>query len=1470
MASVDGAQHVTRKYQEEMLNESVKRNIIVVLDTGSGKTLIAALRLKLEVERQASLGTRKVSWFLVPTVALCQQQSDVLKKILPCGVDYISGGKEPDKWTNPALWRQIVTVNQVIVSTHQVLLDALRHAYLNLGRDIGLLIFDEAHHALRGHPYNRIMREFYDPLPAGERPHILGLTASPMNVEYVDRYVGCADADDAGRILEQNLMCRALTTQQNEEELKTFVFPPTFKHVVYRYASGNQLTPSLRSLETVYNDLEINDDPFVRKLRRDLNQPGLDELERQRIEVRLAKAVRKKNTVTHETMKKLLSSARDTFFELGPWATDWFIAHSVDKLRRPIDASQEFSFFESKRSTEETRYLREVLGEVYVARPAETPEAVAEGLAPQTEALIRVLLEEKETAQTNGDPYSGIIFVTLRTAALLLAKVISLHPATRDKFRVGHLVGWSNDERRRNVLDLLVGAGSEQEQEHTLENFRSGELDLLVATSVLEEGVDVPICGSIVRFNPPPNITSWVQSRGRARAQRSSFVVMFSDLARGDETVEKWQRLEDDMNAKYKAAMRERAVGEPQKEGNQRHFKVEETGALLTLDNATSHISHFCDKLPHSAYARMVPIYDVFPPDGFMEPVASGQHLPPLKTESKLFGCTLTLPNVVPRELRKFETPMIHLSEKAAKRQVAFEAYQRLFHAGLVNPNLLPLRPADDPELKAMTGPSEKRQSMAAVVSQMDAWKFVSDDLRADEYWRSDIEVEGVGKAQMYTKVQPPLAITELTLYDRVVPHRIVVRSTDKVTLSEDEVRIARASTRQLWWSVYGRHMSWDRTDFVHFFIFPWEEPGSSWRPEWAEDTLSVPLPDIVDRFGLITDLFTVRDSRNAERSRYEWYNFQRWRMEPLTEDEAKDLEKRYPRVPEDEPLEPPFLEVVKLRRQANHFAPDDTSASQKSKIRILHPRFCLVDLLPPALGRLSLFLPSILRDMQATVIGRHVHNRLFAGALLSQVPLLDARTAITTPLTGDLVNYQRVETLGDCALKFLTSVQLLDMHPDWHEGYLTMAKDHVVSNANLARAAVHINLAQWIIRDRVVARKWHPPLVNPLPEPPKQEPATGAAPTGKKKKENQNQDPTLSTKVLADVVESLIGAAYENCGYDAAIGMLQHFIIGVPASIAWKPVSERVRSIVNRIEPLPNGYPEDYVHTLEDILGHKFNHPSLLLEALTHANYTGDVHTVSYERLEFLGDSLLDNVVTERVYRSPRRLPPVLMTRCRIATVNTEILAFCCASLCATQDVHSVQRVESSADGAEIITTQRLVRLPTFLRMSNIAMLDVVRQYTAGVERAHADIQEKLLHGKTFPWTELFSLRAPKFLGDIVESLIGAIYLDTNGDMTACERFVERLGILPVLRHLIEDEVDVRHPLTVLGEHAAKSQGKLKYAFVSEGPTLTCSISLNGELIVSMEGDSGALKAREELKVRAAAQAYNIIKRRLASTAST
>ena len=135
--------------------------------------------------------TTKVSWFIAPTVTLCGQQHDVIQKAIG-SVGLIHGGLEPKQWKDPNLWKDVLKKNRVIVSTPQVLLDALSHGYISLGREIGLLVFDEAHHANDDHPMNCIMRNFYFNLPIRlptsasshgpvreERPMILGLTASP-------------------------------------------------------------------------------------------------------------------------------------------------------------------------------------------------------------------------------------------------------------------------------------------------------------------------------------------------------------------------------------------------------------------------------------------------------------------------------------------------------------------------------------------------------------------------------------------------------------------------------------------------------------------------------------------------------------------------------------------------------------------------------------------------------------------------------------------------------------------------------------------------------------------------------------------------------------------------------------------------------------------------------------------------------------------------------------------------------------------------------------------------------------------------------------------------------------------------------------------------------------------------------------------------------------------------------------------
>lgn len=106
------------------------------------------------------------------------------------------GEMDVDNWSEKR-WKQIFEESDVCVMTAQIFLDTLYHGFLSLERvgnkshfnciysnfylQVHLLIFDECHHATKKHPFNLIMRSFYDRCPIENRPKIFGMTASPMH-----------------------------------------------------------------------------------------------------------------------------------------------------------------------------------------------------------------------------------------------------------------------------------------------------------------------------------------------------------------------------------------------------------------------------------------------------------------------------------------------------------------------------------------------------------------------------------------------------------------------------------------------------------------------------------------------------------------------------------------------------------------------------------------------------------------------------------------------------------------------------------------------------------------------------------------------------------------------------------------------------------------------------------------------------------------------------------------------------------------------------------------------------------------------------------------------------------------------------------------------------------------------------------------------------------------------------------------
>ena len=170
---------------------------LVRADTGSGKTLIAILALRQLAAAPLPANNRRdnrkrLVVFLTPTTTLVSQQAQVIEAQTSLRVKSFVGAQGVDYWKRDK-WQQELDEADVVVLTPQIWLDILRNAYYDL-RDVQLVIFDEAHHAQKSHPYALIMREHYHPLKARHEPvpRILGLTASPIwNVKKPQEAIRC-------------------------------------------------------------------------------------------------------------------------------------------------------------------------------------------------------------------------------------------------------------------------------------------------------------------------------------------------------------------------------------------------------------------------------------------------------------------------------------------------------------------------------------------------------------------------------------------------------------------------------------------------------------------------------------------------------------------------------------------------------------------------------------------------------------------------------------------------------------------------------------------------------------------------------------------------------------------------------------------------------------------------------------------------------------------------------------------------------------------------------------------------------------------------------------------------------------------------------------------------------------------------------------------------------------------------------
>lgn len=147
-----------------------------------------------------------------------------------------------------------------------------------------------------------------------------------------------------------------------------------------------------------------------------------------------------------------------------------------------------------------------------------------------------------------------------------------------------------------------------------------------------------------------------------------------------------------------------------------------------------------------------------------------------------------------------------------------------------------------------------------------------------------------------------------------------------------------------------------------------------------------------------------------------------------------------------------------------------------------------------------------------------------------------------------------------------------------------------------------------------------------------------------------------------------------------------------------------------------------------------------------------------------------------------------------------------------------------------------------------------------ARYQMVHTQISNSLANGTHYPWVALARLEPPKFFSDMIESILGAVYIDTEGSLSASERFLEHLGLMPYLRRVLENEIAVLHPKEELGQLADRD--KVTYVLGKEGEEgeerLTCTVIVGERPIVKL----GEGLSTKEVQTRAADEACKILRR--------
>jgi endoribonuclease Dicer len=216
-----------------------------------------------------------------------------------------------------------------------------------------------------------------------------------------------------------NLDCIIRAPILHQEELARFVHRPTLKCILYPETDFFNLpySSNLVALQSVTKAMDIEDDPFVQSLRSQLSSLQYGDDEWIRVDQKLSKTIRKRDSYVHKGLTDFENAALAICSDVGPWAADWYIAKAVGHAQA---AAEPFAPIFYSMKHRERDYLLDKIREVHsmLTPVSYEPDDVLAGASAKVESLVKSLLEEKNSTESYNEAFSGLVFVTRRDTGM--------------------------------------------------------------------------------------------------------------------------------------------------------------------------------------------------------------------------------------------------------------------------------------------------------------------------------------------------------------------------------------------------------------------------------------------------------------------------------------------------------------------------------------------------------------------------------------------------------------------------------------------------------------------------------------------------------------------------------------------------------------------------------------------------------------------------------------------------------------------------------------------------------------------------------------------------------------------------------------------------------------------------------------------------------------------------------------------